>query len=286
MKIAIISDIHANLPALNAVLADISSFNPDKIYCLGDLTDAAPWHNEVIELIREREIPTIMGNHDERIAFDHPVHPLSKHSLKEQVARLDAINYTKQHITPSNKAFLATLPATLTIEIEGIRILLVHGSPDSNEEYLYEDAEESRLFDMFEKEQVEVIIAGHTHLSFIRYLNLPEHTIQGLTGSIDQYLPETIAQKTKLMINAGSVGRSKEKDRKACYLQLEILNANEPVGPDVNEAVGLGANEVVSLDRLKPVIRKVTYSIPETASGIRNSPLPDFYAEFLENKPA
>lgn len=265
MKIAIISDIHANLPALNAVLDDISSFNPDHIYCLGDLTDAAPWPNEVIELIKERNIPTIMGNHDERIAFDHPVQPLVKHSLSEQEARLEAIEDTKNSITAENKAFLATLPANLHIETEGISILLVHGSPDSNEAYLYEDTEESGLSEIFEKAQVDVIIAGHTHLSFIRYL--PGTRIQETAESKIQSSSNTTAQKKKLLINAGSVGRSKEKDRKACYLQLEILSANQAIG----------------LDRLKPVLRKVDYPIAETIAGIRNSAVPDFYADFLEN---
>lgn len=247
MKIAIISDIHANLPALNAVLEDIKSFNPDQIYCLGDLTDAAPWHNEVIELIKARNIPTIMGNHDERIAFDHPVYPLLKHSLEEQEARLAAINFTKQDISPSNKAFLAALPATLKIETDGISILLVHGSPDSNEEYLYEDAEEGKISEMFSQQESDLIISGHTHLSFIRKLTA------------------TNTQKVQLLINAGSVGRSKEIDRKACYLQLEILSAEQATG----------------LDRIKPVIRKVAYPIKEAIEGIRNSQVPDFYADFL-----
>ncbi|MCX2453422.1 metallophosphoesterase family protein [Pedobacter sp. PLR] len=267
MKIAIISDLHANLPALKAVLADISSFNPDQIYCLGDLTDAAPWHNEVIELIKAKHIPTIMGNHDERIAFDHPVYPLTKHNLREQEARLEAINYTKQHITASNKAFLAALPATIKLELAGMTILLVHGSPDSNEEYLYEDAEESRISEMFRKAQVEVIISGHTHVPFIRYLS--ESPVQNLPESTDQEWPGSTPQKTKLLINTGSVGRSKEKDRKACYLQLEILSGSDAVG----------------LHRLKPLIRKIAYPIEETIRGIRSSPVPDFYADFLENTP-
>ncbi len=106
-KIAIISDIHGNLPALQAVLKDINTvYKADQIYCLGDLTDGAPWHNEVIELIQELNIPTIMGNHDERIAFDYAVHALSKHSLEEHDARLKTINHTKETISPDNKQFL------------------------------------------------------------------------------------------------------------------------------------------------------------------------------------
>jgi predicted phosphodiesterase len=77
-RIAIISDLHANLPALDVVLDDLDGRQPDAVFCLGDPVDFAPWPNEVIETIRHRRIPTIMGNHDERIALDHAIIPLKK----------------------------------------------------------------------------------------------------------------------------------------------------------------------------------------------------------------
>lgn len=249
MKIAIISDIHGNLPALKAVFDDIRLFGADRIYCLGDLTDGAPWNNEVTELIRSKGIPTIMGNHDERIAFDHPVFSLSKHSKEEQEARLNTINHTKSTITSDNKAFLAGLPASIRLTVESVTILLVHGSPGSNEEYIYDQHEESALMKMLNDREADVMVCGHTHLSFIRLLSA-EETV-----------------KPKLVINAGSVGRSKEQDRKACYLQLNI---NE--GDDIESAT------------VVPVICKVDYPIGETIEGIRNSAVPDFYADFLEQE--
>ncbi|SHG45320.1 metallophosphoesterase family protein [Pedobacter caeni] len=246
MRIAIISDIHGNFPALKAVLDDVALFNADQIYCLGDLTDGAPWNNEVIELIRSKGIPTIMGNHDERIAFDHPVFPLSKHSKEEQEARLNTINHTKSTIDPDHKAFLAGLPASIRLSIDSVSILLVHGSPESNEEYIYENHEEAALIKMLDDHDIDIMISGHTHLSFIR-------SISG--GGV-----------AKLMINAGSVGRSKEQDRKACYLQLNIENHKKEQG----------------VTAVVPVIRKVDYPIAETIAGIRKSAVPDFYADFLE----
>lgn len=72
MNIAVISDIHGNLPALQAVLRDITSRQIDRIYCLGDLVNFAPWPNEVIELIRAENIPTLCGNHDLSIGLNKP----------------------------------------------------------------------------------------------------------------------------------------------------------------------------------------------------------------------
>src|SRR4051812_18015918 len=97
--IAIFSDIHGNLPALKAVLDDIDTRKADQLYCLGDLVDFAPWTNEVIELLRSRKIVCIMGNHDERIAFDKPMIPLAKHSPEETKARITAIDDTRKKIT-------------------------------------------------------------------------------------------------------------------------------------------------------------------------------------------
>ena len=249
-KIAIISDIHGNLPALKAVLHDISTvYKTDQIYCLGDLTDAAPWHNEVIELIRELNIPTIMGNHDERIAFDYEIHPLSKHSKEEQEARLKAINHTKYTTSTDNKQFLSGLVSQIRLDYNYVSCLLVHGSPRSNEEYIYENHSEHLLIKMFEDTNTDVIITGHTHLSFIRNISMGDN-------------------RQKLFINAGSLGRTKEKNGgKAVYLWLTV---------DEKE----NGNSLQK--KVTATLREVDYNIDEVIKGIKVSDIPNFYARFWE----
>lgn len=245
-KIAIISDVHANLPALEKVLDDIhSDFKADQIYCLGDLTDGAPWTNEVINLIRQHDIPTIMGNHDERIAFNYDVFPLKKHTLEEQLARAETIRQTKQTISEVNRKYLSELTPYIKLNYGGISFLLAHGSPTSNEEYIYENHDIKSIRDMFEANQTDVIICGHTHLSFIKEIDIDE-------------LP-------RLFINAGSVGRSKESNGgKAVYLQLTINEDESTFG-----------------DKVKATLRKIDYDVHKTINGIKNSSTPNFYADFL-----
>ena len=142
IQIAVFSDVHGNLPALNSVLKDIEERGIRQKFCLGDLVDFAPWGNEVIENIRSLNILCLMGNHDERIAFDIPVVPLSKHSEEETSARFIAIDHSKKHITEENKKFLSELSFLLKLNYKVGKkhwnIQLVHSSLSSNDTYLYE----------------------------------------------------------------------------------------------------------------------------------------------------
>ena len=203
IQIAVFSDVHGNLPALNTVLKDIEERGIQQKFCLGDLVDFAPWGNEVIEKIKDLNIPCLMGNHDERIAFDIPVIPLSKHSQEETEARYIAIDHSKKTITQENKKFLSQLPFHLKLNYKTGKkhwnIQLVHSSLESNDTYLYEAENDEVFSGMLEDSQSDIIIMGHTHLSFKKHLD-----------------------NGKWAVNCGSVGRSKEENRLASYLVLTL----------------------------------------------------------------
>ncbi|RWW92263.1 metallophosphoesterase family protein [Flavobacterium cerinum] len=244
-SIAIISDIHGNLPALEVVLEDIKARDVDTIYCLGDLVDFAPWHNEVIAMIRDLMIPCIMGNHDERVAFDHDIIPITKHNHEETTARTGAISYTKQTITDECRDFLKMLPEqlkfTVSVTNNNIDVLLVHGSTRNNREYIYEDHDLTDIQQMLIDGQADVIIMGHTHHPYIRKIEATENSPAGV------------------LINAGSVGRSREAKQLASYVVLHIDEEN-----------------------IQPEIIKLSYPVHDVIKGIEESAIPDFYAGFLK----
>lgn len=204
IQIAVFGDVHGNLPALEVVLKDIEQRGIHQKFCLGDLVDFAPWGNEVIETIKSLNIPCILGNHDERIAFDLPVFPLSKHSEEETKARFVAIDHSKKNITEENKMFLSELPFHLKLNYKvgnkHWNIQLVHSSLESNDTYLYESENDEVFMNMLEDSKADIMVMGHTHLSFIKQF-----------------------ENKKWAVNCGSVGRSREENRLASYLLLTLI---------------------------------------------------------------
>ena len=240
-QIALISDIHSNLTALLEVLADIKRRGIEDIYCLGDLVDFAPWGNEVIQLMRDLEIPCLMGNHDERIAFDLPIINLEHHHSQESLFRYKAITISRNEITEDHKKWLRTLPASLSITLSdedcSCKILLVHATPFRNDEYLFENDSKYSLTQYLSVHNYDVMVMGHTHQPYI----------QRSSG--------------KLLINSGSVGRSREADRKASYCHLKL-----------------------DKKQIEAEIVKLDYDIRFVAQQIYASEIPDFYGDFLLKK--
>lgn len=194
MRIAIISDIHSNITALKAVLSDIEEQEINKIYCTGDLVGYAPFPNEVIDFIREKQIPTVMGNYDDAVGNMRFVCGCDYKDEKAQALGEASISWTKEHTSEQNKEFLRSLPEEIRFEAEGKTILLVHGSPGILNEYIFENTPAEQMSGYLAKGNCDILICGHTHRPF--------HAVLG-QGHI---------------INAGSVGKPKHGNPKATYV--------------------------------------------------------------------
>ena len=162
MKIALFSDIHANLPAFEAFLTDLDNRKPDAVYCLGDLIGYNIWPNEIIAEIRKRQIATLAGNHD-----------------------LKVNGYPYELVSADNRAYLSTLPAHIKLEFQlnnnGFNIVMAHGSTRSIDEYVLEDMEEDYVLEMMNEVQADVLCVGHSHKPYHRIIN-SKHIIN--TGSV------------------------------------------------------------------------------------------------------
>jgi len=198
VKVAIISDIHANVMALKAVLKDIEEQQVDSVYCVGDLVGYAPFPNEVIDLIKERNIPTVMGNYDDGVGYQRFICGCAYKDAKAEALGHQSITWTMRHISEGNKEFLRNLPKEIRVDVSGKRLLLVHGSPNSLNEYVTEEISENYANELITLAGTDILICGHTHLPF------------------------TMVLKDKLLINVGSVGKPKHGDPQALYALISF----------------------------------------------------------------
>jgi putative phosphoesterase len=197
MRLALFSDIHSNLPALEAVLADIASTGVDARYVLGDLVGYAPWPNEVLERLQAERIPTVMGNYDEGTGFDADECGCAYTNPIEKALGDASFAWTKQHVNKTNKAWLRTLRREIRFEADGLRFLLVHGSPRRINEYLYEDKPDSTFARIAAEAEADLIVCGHTHRPC-------QKSVDGVW-----------------FVNDGSAGKPKDGDPRACWTFLD-----------------------------------------------------------------
>jgi putative phosphoesterase len=168
MRIATFSDIHSNAPALTYVLRDIKNQDVDEIYCLGDLVGYGPCPNTVIEILKNKDIPTIMGNYDEGIGFEKGECGCAYTSQEEIANGQRSVDWTTQATTDKNKEYLRSLPDKISFKADGYKLLLVHGSPRRINEYLFEDRREDSLRRIIEPLDIDVMVCGHTHKPYHR----------------------------------------------------------------------------------------------------------------------
>ena len=198
-RVAVITDIHANLPALEAVLDRIRELGIESIYCGGDLVGYGPHPNEVCALIEQRAIPTIYGNYDYAIARDLDDCGCAYVTPHDRELGQRSVDWTLAHTGQPAKDFMRGLPFDRRFVVGDTGVRLVHGSPRKVNEYLFEDKPD-RLYERLARaEEARVLVFGHTHKPWIR-----EH------GGV-------------LFVNCGSVGKPKDGDPRAAFAVLSAV---------------------------------------------------------------
>lgn len=255
MKIALFSDIHANLPALQAFFQHVETHQPDSLYCLGDLVGYNIWPNEVIAEIRKRRIPTIAGNYDAGIGRSSSECGCAYKSEEDKANGAISISFTNSIIKEEERLFLRTLPAHITLEFQlnedTLKLMLVHGSPRKINEYLFEDREEKSLLRIMEMANADILCFGHTHKPWHRRLG---NEVDG-------------KQHVRHAINIGSVGKPKDGNPQGSYV---LLTFDEH-------------SSVHDENSIRVEFMRFDYDVELAAKAIEESPLPNAYAGMLRN---
>jgi len=246
MRLVLLSDVHANLPALDAVLADIARRAPDTpVYHLGDLVGYAPWPNEVVDRLRAAGIPGVAGNYDSTTATGYKHCGCRYEDPRQEALSHLSYAWTLAHTSEASKRWLGTLPFRLDVRPMGGHlgsptVILVHGNPMINTFYWTEDRGDDFNVKMARQAGAkpgDVIAFGHTHKPWHR-------TVEGTH-----------------FVNTGSVGRPKDGDWRAGYVILETSGTAGAV---------LGVEFV-----------RVEYDVERAMAAIRESDLPDEFADYL-----
>lgn len=261
---AVFSDVHANLPALEAVLDDIDARldrgEIDAVYCLGDLVGYATWPNEVVSAVRRRGIPTIAGNYDEGVGLGSDDCGCAYRTDEDRARGAESIAFTNGAVTQSTRRYLRSLPRHIRLTLAAprdrnaapVEVLMVHGSPRRINEYLFEDRPDDLMLKLMAGAGADVLLFGHTHK--------PYH--KTLTAQTDE---EEITYRHA--VNTGSVGKPKDGDPRACYALVTIDAERPKTDP------AFCSTEFV----------RVAYDVEKVACAIEASPLPDAFAQMLRD---
>ncbi len=198
MKIALIGDVHANLPALEAVLAHAAAEGAQAVWNIGDMVGYNAFPEEVVRMLREREdVTSILGNYDQK-ALKAP-DKVYKWAGNKDPRKVRSFLWSYEQLSQDSRAYLRSLPEQRDLMAEGWRVLLAHGSPASINEHLFTDTPEERMCALAAMTAAQIIVIGHSHQPFLRPVE------------------ET------WFINTGSVGRPDDGDPRASYALLELL---------------------------------------------------------------
>lgn len=190
MRVVVISDIHSNYDALQAVLSEIGPY--DALICLGDLVGYGAQPNEVVSELRSLEPDAIvMGNHDYAVSTGD-ISGFVNHAVR-------AVEWTRGEIAPENMNYISSLRAKTEFTASGVSIVLAHGSPrDPLNEYVYPNTPQFILRGLVDESRGRVLLLGHTHVPFLQEFD------------------------SKIIANPGSIGQPRDGDPRASYGILEV----------------------------------------------------------------
>jgi len=243
MRYVLLSDVHANLPALEGVLDDISTRSPDApAYHLGDLVGYAPWPNEVVARLRGAGISGVAGNYDSTVAARHAHCGCRYEDVRQEALAHESFAWTCAHVSGETTRFLGALPFRIDLRplgghAAGPTVTLLHGNQVLNTVYVHEERDDAFLAKLaggVGARAGDVVCFGHTHKAFHR-------VVDGVH-----------------FVNTGSVGRPKDGDPRAGYVLLDVDERGVRV-------------ELV----------RVAYDVERAARAIVASTLPDDFAEYL-----
>ena len=194
--VAVITDVHGNLPALEAALARTKELGIERVYCGGDLVGYGPHPTEVCALIEDRGIPTIYGNYDYAIGRDLEDCGCAYVTQHDRELGQRSVDWTLAHTDRRAKDFMRKLPFDLRFTVGAEQVHLVHGSPRKVNEYLFED-KPARLYErLAAAEEADMLVFGHTHKPWVHEYG------------------------EMLFVNCGSVGKPKDGDPRAAFAIL------------------------------------------------------------------
>jgi len=235
MKVAVFGDIHGNIEALTAAYSAVQLLKPDKVYHLGDLGGYSPFVNEVVDLLSEHAIEGVQGNYDETVANDREHCGCKYEDLIQEEMANKSFEWTKKHASPETKEYLRKLPFSISFAAAGEKVLLFHATPSKNNLHWFEDRPEKFFREMAEKTDADVMIYGHTHKPYWKDFG----------GNV--------------FVNAGSVGKPKDGDPRACVTLITI-----------------------TADKVNVEFLRVPYDVQKAADAVIASGLPGYFADRLK----
>jgi len=196
MIVALLTDVHGNLPALQAVLADAQAQRATAVWNLGDFLGYGPFPEQVVRSLRAVGAVSILGNYDAKVlAFPEKA---ARWRKKKAPKKYLAFRWAYEQLSPDSRDYLASLPPQRRLQADGVRVLLVHGSPDAIDEALSPQTPDERLAELAQAADARLIACGHSHQPFVRSL------------------------RDVMFVNPGSVGRPEGGDWRACYALVEL----------------------------------------------------------------